>query len=241
MFNNNTPSGKSGGGPINNPGESLSPGKEKSSSSSMTHNNNNMDSPSKQQQQPQLIQAPALDSNDTKVLIESDKLQKDLKTFLESLTQKQSVFSKMIVGSKRSAVEQAYESLVKRIEISETGLRKIYTDSKVHDNALTTQACQLYLKVNACLKFSVDAIPARKRDGEMLAGLLTDIIAWIQYLWTMVRFQQEIIHQEQTQALFLPEMMSDPAPRMASLPGEREDDIIMIQKLRKLKKVGIDL
>lgn len=224
MFaNNNSPLSKIG--PLS-PGDSLSPGKDQISLT--------IDSPSKQQH---LIQTPPLDSNDTKVLIESDKLQKDLKVFLESLTQKQSVFSKMIIGSKRSSFEQAYEALVKRIEISETGLRKIYTDSKVHDTALTTQACQLYLKVSACLKFSAEAIPSRKRDGEMLAGLLTDINAWIQYLWTMIRFQQELIHQEQTQALFLPEMMSDPAPRMAALSGEREDDIIMIQKLRKIKKV----
>jgi hypothetical protein len=60
----------------------------------------------------------------------------------------------------------------------------------------------------------------------------------------MIKFHQEIIHQEQSQNIYVPRLFmpsAAPTPRSPSLQSEREDDLVMISKLTKLKKVKKNL
>lgn len=183
--------------------------------------------------------------NNQLVLFEADKLIRDIQAFLESVSSKsnQSVFSKLrqsvTVSSRKSHTPaQSYETLSKKLAASEVQLKKLTDDATSHQDALLHEGCEMYFKLSACVNYTISTAPQHELDLAMLKQLLVDIAAWIQYLQAMVKFHQEVIHQEQSQAFYIPRSSGGAvSPPNSSIKIERENDILMVNKLSRLKKV----
>lgn len=185
------------------------------------------------------------DTHDQKSLLEVDKLIKEIQQFLDGLNNapkaNQSVFDKLRnLNRKSSTVIANHKVLSDKLSESETRLNTISNNVLEHKKTLTNNASEFYYKLQTCIDYSHEVIPKRKSDLDFLSELFSDIIAWIHYLQAMIRFHQEIIHQEQS-AMYVPRMFDQQSTGRAftstNTTKEREDDMIMIHKLTRLKKV----
>lgn len=221
---------------------------------SLFSHNNNQHSNSKQEALMAITSVPRVDTmsrnlndeSDQKTLLELDKLMKETQQFLDGLNNvpkvNQSVFEKFRnLNRKSSTVISSHKVLSDKLSESETRLNTISNSVLDHKIALTSSASEFYYKLQTCIDYSHEVIPKRKRDLDFLSLLFSDIIAWIHYLQAMIRFHQEIIHQEQS-AMYVPRMFDQQSNgRMTAsnnnIAKEREDDMVMIHKLTRLKKV----
>ena len=186
------------------------------------------------------------DTHDQKSLLEVDKLIKEIQQFLDGLNNapksNQSVFDKLRnLNRKSSTVIANHKVLSDKLSESEIRLNTISNNVLEHKKTLTNNASEFYYKLQTCIDYSHEVIPKRKSDLDFLSVLFSDIIAWIHYLQAMIRFHQEIIHQEQS-AMYVPRMFDQQSTGRAftsniNTTKEREDDLIMIHKLTRLKKV----
>lgn len=176
---------------------------------------------------------------DQNVLSDADKLIKDLQTFLDGVLQQRqsrSLFSKM-VGIKSPYSKENFDLLLQRLDASEVKLKKIGLENANHGSELTTQASQLYFRVVGCIKHCSETSPTRKADLDFISTYIVQVSEWIEYLYSMVRFHQELIHQEQLQIAYTPLSSAAARPPPAVLRAERENDVLMVSKLTRLKKM----
>lgn len=188
--------------------------------------------------------------HDQKTLIEADKLVKEIQLFLDGMStnsaskSNQSVLDKIRnINKKGTTVQTNHKALTDKLTQSEYRLQKLSEDAAEQRKKLTNNASEFYYKLQTCIDYSTDIIPKRKEDLEFLSVLFTEIMAWMQYLQAMIKFHQEIIHQEQS-AMYVPRMFntgssdSSTSRVPSSTPREREEDMLMISKLTRLKKVS---
>ena len=185
-------------------------------------------------------------NNSQKVLLDADKLIKEVHQFLDSLnpTSKtnQSVFDKLKNLNRRSSSSLGSQKLLlDKITQSESRLQSLSTDAVENKKLLTTNATEYYYRLQTCIDYNRELIPKQKEDLDTITIIFADIVTWVHYLQAMVKFHQEVIYQGQS-AMTAPLMFSTheiPLSRRNVTPNPKdlEEDMMMLHKLKKLKKV----